>query len=397
MTGIDANLPVAEVVVFEDRAHVIRRGLVQFDEGRNVLRLEALAGTLRDRTMRVAVIGPVQVRSTFIQRASAQGSLVAAAEVVVDAAGSGPHPVQIDYLVANATWRPRHRAELSQSQEEATVRFETEAVVWQHTNEDWRDVAIVLATDEVGVPARPPRLPSDWLDVQPKDGLPGTAPTNVAQRLIAEAYDGALMPRDEGWPRRFEAPERVTVRSDGAPHVVSIGSYEEVADLRVVWDASRASSPRVLTVLPNAATYPLLAGPVELVRDRGTYAGSQIGFIPSGEDFLLDWGSDPAIRVSRETETLPSQTRVMSSIVRTPHRVRIYISNLSTEKRPVRVEEQLPRGEGLRVIYNPDASTGSVTPDPQGRILWALDLEPNSRTTIEARYTVEQRTASSSG
>ena len=395
MIVIDANLPVAEVVVFEDRAHVIRRGLVQFDEGRSVLRLEALAGTLRDRTMRVAVMGPVQVRSTFIRRVDAQGSLVAAVEVVVDAAGSGPHPVQIDYVVANATWRPRHRAELSQSQEEATVQFETEAVVWQHTHEDWSDVAIVLATDEVGVPARPPPLPSDWLDLRPTDGPPGMVPTKVAEQPVPKAYEGALMPRDEGWPRRFEAPQRVTVRSDGTPHVVSLGSYEEVADLRVVWDVSRASSPRVLTVLRNAARYPLLAGPVELVRDGGTYSASQIGFIPSGDDFLLDWGSDPAIRVSRETETLPSQTRVMSSIVRTPHRVRIYISNLSAEKRPVRVEEQLPSEEGLRVIYNADASTGSVTPDPQGRILWALELEPDSRTTIEARYTVEQRAPSS--
>lgn len=462
MKQIDANLPISEVTVFEDRAYVVRRGLVQFETGTARLVVPGIAATVLERTLHVSTMGPVRVVSTSMQRDSTPPAVSSAHlgretraqkehdevasflydkiatdvgngsfdeeaalaawqlledhdvtqstppgpearsslspehcvtyEVVFESSESGPHPVQVAYVVANATWRPRHRADLRTGNGAPVVTFETEAVVWQNTGEAWNDVVLTCCTERPGAPTRPPELRSDWIDVRGKSSPQPDQDASDSHPVSPE--DAALMPNDRGRALRLTAPQRAHVPSDGGPHPVRLGEFREAADLRVSWNAQVGGHATVLTVVRNTGEEPLLAGPVELVRDQGPLGRSLIGYVACGEDFVVDWGPDEAIRVNREVEELPSETRMMSSWVRTPYRVRICLSNLSRQDRALRVEEHLPSGDDKRVTYNVDTSSGFAKPDAQGRLLWAIELGPDSQQTIEVHYLVEQRATS---
>ena len=53
MNEINTPVPVAEVTVFEDRAHVFRRGLVQFPVGISRLVISAVSPVMLDKTIGV--------------------------------------------------------------------------------------------------------------------------------------------------------------------------------------------------------------------------------------------------------------------------------------------------------------------------------------------------------
>lgn len=49
----------------------------------------------------------------------------------------------------------------------------------------------------------------------------------------------------------------------------------------------------------NTAQFPILAGPVDLLRVTELVGKTEIGFVAPGEKFALGWGPDAAMRVQR--------------------------------------------------------------------------------------------------
>jgi uncharacterized protein (TIGR02231 family) len=393
MNTMDVSVPVSHVTVFEDRAHVVRKRLLHFEKGRTRLLIPAVASTLIERTLHAAVSGPTRVIGVHLHRDRAMTT--PSVEVHFEAEEPGPQTVRLDYVVSNATWRPRHRAELRQHKSGASVKLETEAVVWQHSGEAWEDVAIDFATDRPQAFSRPPELRTAWLDASSGTRDPEDPPASMPSSNGFAAGGTQPIPSDHGRVRRFAGMHRATVPSTGEPHEVPLAAFEETADLRVTWSQAASAAPGILSVVRNTGDLPLLAGPVELIRRGGTCGWCDVGFVSPGEDFSLDWGPDQELRVSRRVEDLPVETRKMSSWVRAPYKLTICVSHLGSEPRCLRVEEQLPQSRDGRVDYNSEASTGHVKPDHDGRLLWAIDLAPQSREIIEVHYAIERRAGGS--
>ena len=76
--------------------------------------------------------------------------------------------LRVTYLVPCAVWRPAYRATLKQVEGGEAVTVECEAVVWQRTEEDWKDVEMAFSTARPTLGASPPRLVEDRLYLRDK-------------------------------------------------------------------------------------------------------------------------------------------------------------------------------------------------------------------------------------
>ena len=90
----------------------------------------------------------------------------------------------------------------------------------------------------------------------------------------------------------------------------------------------------------NAGRQPLLAGPVDLVRDSGFVGRSQLKFAAVGERVKLSFGSEDALRVVRDVIEKQDESRLTGR--RTTRReVRLFVSNTGGRAEKVAIEERM--------------------------------------------------------
>ena len=88
-------------------------------------------------------------------------------QVDLHAEKAGAYKIQLDYVVPGACWRPYHTAELCEG-EGTSLRFSTDACVWQNTGEDWNEAALFFSTERLTLGAEPPQLMTDFLRLKPR-------------------------------------------------------------------------------------------------------------------------------------------------------------------------------------------------------------------------------------
>lgn len=310
--------------------------------------------------------------------------------------------LRVDYAVPGACWRPCHTARLIQPAAPAAgaateVEIDTDASVWQNTGEDWREVELVLSTERVSLGVEPPRLASDVLKAVKRSdqvvveareqeidqaGLGQAGDVTAPVRQVAAELPGI---DDGGQVQTWRAAERATIPSDGRPYRARLGSFRTPAEVELVAFPELGSSVLVKSTQTNGGRGPLLAGPVDLVRDSGLCGRTQIRYVAPNERFELGWGPDPDLRVSREVEALDERSRMLSawSVRRT--QITIKLSNVGGEPRRLTVTERLPVSEvdKVRISVDPEKVTGKRRPDDNGFLRWPVTLEPFGHTTVE--------------
>jgi uncharacterized protein (TIGR02231 family) len=368
-------------------------------------RLDALRDRERDaRQALVEVIAILAERRRDAERLAARlraaeshapvETALLTCELVVDRPGD--FDLAISYLVPGACWRPYHEARLTDSGAGSRVELATDACIWQSTGEDWVDASLRFSTERASLGTEPPPLSTDLLRVQRKSEVVAvemreqeieTTGLGAAGRAAAElpGID------DGGLAIELRAPVAATVRSDGRPHRVRLGSFQSDAEVELV--AMPELSPCVLTrtTQSNRGSGPLLAGPVDLIRDSGLTGRTSILFIAAGERFELGWGPDPDLRLHRDVERHHEASGTLSSWNETRHEIEIRLSNLGPRPRTVRVTERIPVSEidKVKIALEPDLGRPRAV-DDDGRIDWKVSLEPFGHTAIELTYIVKK-------
>ena len=110
----------------------------------------------------------VEAHSAIVRSELPEPLLITAAELEANHPQGGTVWLRVTYLVPCAVWRPAYRATLAPGEQGETVTLECEAVVWQHTEEDWKDVELLFSTARPTLGASPPRLVEDWLRLRDK-------------------------------------------------------------------------------------------------------------------------------------------------------------------------------------------------------------------------------------
>lgn len=331
-------------------------------------------------------------RRLALRRERPDETVAAVAEIDITTERDGELELHLDYVVANACWRPYHRVTVEGDE----LTFETDGCIWQNTGETWRDVTLSLSTERRSLGVEPPRLETDQLYVRRR---PTTMRVETREQTI-EAVDVEGAPQTEGLagvddggePQVRRVETAVTVPSDGHPYRVPLGHFTAAAAIERVAYPELAPVVHRIAKLENRGSTAVLAGPVDIVLDGGLSGRTQLGYVGSGESFELGLGPDANIRVHRETEQKRDDPFRISSWVRTHHEVRIKLSNLGDATPRLRVRERVPVSEVEKLKIKVDArrTTDHVSPDTDGFIDWERVMAPRGTASLVLRYTLER-------
>lgn len=315
---------------------------------------------------------------------------VARLDLDVEASEAEAVELELSYVVANACWRPRHRAQLNEA--ESSVHLQTEAVVWQNTGEDWLAAALSLSTDRPSLGSQPPTLETDWLTTIRKGALVVETRSEEIEQAGLGAADrkrSADLPGidDGGEAQHLRAAHPVDVPSDGRPHAIPIASFSSQAEVELVAAPELVPAAITKTTFVHAGTRPLLPGPVELVRGGGNVGRTTLHFIAPKEKLALGWGPDSAVRIHREVESLKDESSLLSAWTTRTHDVKLRLSNLGPYAKTIVVKERVPISEidKVQVSTVPKETTGEREPDAHGIVTWRVELPPFGRQLLKLR------------
>jgi len=315
------------------------------------------------------------------------------AELLIEAAAAGEVELTLAYVVPNACWRPCYVARLQGAQ----VSIAAEACVWQRTGEDWAGVRLRLSTERLDLGSEPPRLEADLLSLQPK-----------AERIVIAERDRAVedtggaagapaseLPGvdDGGEARLLEAPGTYAVAGDGLPHRVPLFGFAAAAKVRLLVRAELAEAAILATTQANAAPQPLLAGPVELIRDGGAAGRSTLAFTAPGAEFELGWGAEAELRVARDAWQKDEAAGMLGSWRTSKRHVRVLLANLGAQAHAVEVEERIPVSELAQVKIELDAkeTRPAAKPDADGILRWSVTVPPRAQTSVDLLWTMSTK------
>ena len=130
----------------------------------------------------------------------------------------------------------------------------------------------------------------------------------------------------------------------------------------------------------NTAKFPILAGPVDLVRTSGFVGRTSLLFIAPGEKFALGWGPDGAMR-SQRTHTQKKEQDHLTKWNIVTNTVKLFLSNIGDESRIIKTTERVPVSEleQVKIELISEQTTDSVQSDENGFCTWNFHLEPYSQ------------------
>ncbi len=318
-------------------------------------------------------------------------------EAAVDAKTEGTFALEFEYVVPAACWRPCHTATLTQSPEGAKVEIEAEACVWQCTGEAWRDVQLYFSTQRPSLGIEPPALDEDELSTRKKPDkiVVETREQTIQNAGMGQGKETTDMPGidDGGEALNLKGAALATVPSDGQPYRVVMFTVNSDADASLVCMPELAESVILQSEQANSAKTPLLAGPVDLIRDHGKVGRTEMTFIAAGEKFKLGWGPDIEVRVSRWQVDDKPKSKMLSSWEAELKKVHVRLSNLGGRTKSIKLSERIPISEieQVEIDYDKEDCTQNKTPDKNGIIDWDVSIGPNNRTSVDFNYTIRKK------
>jgi uncharacterized protein (TIGR02231 family) len=317
----------------------------------------------------------------------------------------GEYEIAFDYVVPNAMWRPWHQARLDLGTDvertevlTTNLAFRVDGCVWQRTGEDWNDVDLIFSTARSSLGTEPPFLTDDVLNVKEKakelvvetrdrtiqtTGLGSATPATTPATVELPGVD------DGGEVRNLRPSKKATIPSDGRPYRVPIFSFESEAEIEYVLMPELSCQVVLKSQQINTAQFPILAGPVDLVRTSGFVGRTSVLFIAPGEKFALGWGSDGAMRVQRtQTQERKQDHLTRWNIVTTT--TKLFFSNIGAESRVIKTTERVPVSEleQVKIEVVSAKTTDSVQPDENGFCTWTFILDPYSQLQASLVYKI---------
>lgn len=324
-------------------------------------------------------------------------SVAAWIEIDVSCEQDAPVELSVSYVVPNALWRPIHRAELRGDKLRYTIR----SAIWQRTGEDWEGVKLYLSTARTALATEPPMLSDDLLrvtrksedvklearEVEIQTTGPGDAPAD-GQRPQPQ---GVELPGvdDGGEIRVLEIDGTVSVPSMGQPTFFDVSTFDSDARVERIAIAERIERVVIRCEATNTSALPVLAGPVELIRDHGAIGWTETPFVAPSARLELSFGPDDALRISREASLHREEVDRVDRWHRRDFWVDLFLSNLGLQPAVVTVIERVPVSEVEEVkVQILEGTTNKASPDLDGMVRFTISLAPGAKEKIKLRYQV---------
>lgn len=340
----------------------------------------------------------------------------ASLEADISVTRAGDFEMVLEYVVPNACWRPYHTARLLLAEsatggapesdpgrvdDAARVLFTTDACVWQNTGEDWNEVQLVLSTERASLGTEPPSLYSDVLVTQRKsEQVVVETREKEIQHLGPGVDDNRSVTSpdlpgidDGGVALNLRAERLSSVPANGRPYRIKIGEFSAAADVELTAMPELMDCVLQKSVQENRGTGPILAGPVDLIRDSGLVGRTSVLFVAAGERFELGWGPEPDLRIKRDTDVTEEKSRMLSSWITRVHEIEIRMSNLGDRTHSVKVSERIPVSEidKVKITQDRGETTAGQQADENGFVNWNVTLSGGSHERLQLSYKLERQ------
>ncbi len=305
---------------------------------------------------------------------------------------TGPAPaaaeLRVSTLVPCAVWRPSYRASLTGQ----TVRVEAQAVVWQRTGEPWADIELAFSTARPTLGTTPPSLLEDRLSTRPKSAVEKRV-VDVALReeTIQTAGEGGTpasneMPGldDGGEARLLVFAGKATIASDGQAHTLPLTHFEAPATVERVCPAELSSLVFTVARFANTSGQPLLAGPVDLIRQAGFVGRGALPFTAPNEVVKLSFGSEDGVQVTRVADEKRDEARLTGRKT-TKKIVTLHVSNASSRALDLGIDERIVVSEVKEVevrVLTKECTPAPTTVSADGIARLNVSLPPNGTKTV---------------
>lgn len=320
---------------------------------------------------------------------------------------SGPVAVAVDYLIRGASWAPCYDARLSSDGKR--LEWEYNAQVNQRTGEDWSNVRLSLSTAAPAEGSQPPEIGSWFLgllntdperdevshreNARPKRSA---APTATAQGAdmpgrIDEPREHPMRVVDQGTSVTLEAPEVVSIPSDGQEHRALVGrtSMDVQGHYRLVPRLSNSAYLEVEGRFPGP--WPLLPGPVKSYVGLDYVGTTALGQYVPGQVMSLAMGTDRAVRVKRRRLAMTQgQAGIIGKVRFAEYHYEVVLENLKPGAQRFTILEPLPQ------TTQKDISIKLLEQNPPfndvqqpGQLRWDLVLPAEGKKVLKWGYRVE--------
>jgi uncharacterized protein (TIGR02231 family) len=357
-----------------------------------------------------------------------------AASIRVQVEVPGELEIELSYLIAGATWRPRYDARVEVA--EGEVRLVEQALVSQRTGEEWRGIELSLSNAR---PSEAISLPDEldpwYIDIEaPVPQVAGAAAPQPLARFrgaamkalaaggteplsdigavrvgslsgeLPEAEEVDLVPAElgeasmerSGAAQVFRVPGNIDVPGDGAPHTLGLGEYKLPCRFEYVAAPVVAPGVHLRAIATNNTGAVLLPGELHVFHAgpaADEYVGAtQLTRTAEGAEIKLYLGLDDNVTLKRELVERDTDkgSLLQSGIRRITFGYRATLANRTSQPQRIVYMDRLPvpRHERikLRVL--------DLRPQPTSRtrleqLAWELALAPDQEQRIEWRFVVE--------
>lgn len=347
--------------------------------------------------------------------------------VIVSMQGSGkPVALTLAYLLPGATWEAAH--EIRTGDDTGSVSVASFAVVTQTTGEDWDGVTIHLSTQRSEETIRLPELEALLLHGAPNMARLNGAGSVSSFKAAADNFDGQWvlwnnvanpkavqeelgrnwfaqkarqtrqvemfknLQQQRGTTEHFLAAGKQTIRTDGRPIRLAIGTLDLAAKMRIIAAPEISLNAARTAELVNTGRLPLLPGKVQLFASGAFLGTTDVPFVAPGETFSVFLGVADQVKLGRSLD------RKRSSLTWTGRRRRMQASFLVTaanlSDRPLTLElgDRVPVSETEDIRVQSVRITPPVKPDVKGLLKWEVSLEPGEAREFRIEYELEYPT-----
>jgi uncharacterized protein (TIGR02231 family) len=305
-------------------------------------------------------------------------------------------PVQVEYVVGNASWRWLYEARLdTRTRRMSLVR---QAAVTQSSGEDWSGVELTLTTARPSDSTGTPDVESLYATLSEPEPRREMAKMTRGVAAAPEALEAIVV---TGMRRtateyavEYTVPGRVDVAADGEPRIYPVASDEFEVDLlaRAVPAQERAAFLEARFTFTQDV--PFDAADMQLYRDGALVGKATTPTFQPGAPVRLGFGVDDRIRVEvlRDREASGERGVIGRKNVQ-QRRERFQVTSFHPASIPLEIVDRWPvaRDGAIEVKVDRDATPPTVK-DVDGRvgvIAWRLQLEPRKPATVKHYYTVE--------
>jgi len=342
----------------------------------------------------------------------------------------------VSYVVTEAGWTPKYDLRVHSRDKLLKVLFF--GVVSQNTGEDWANAKLSLSTalpSTGGLPTlgthelvarqnnyhsqnsikRPARgtsirrkksdkmikVPTDAIideeDIKPVVMVNGLDKESVDNDFVSEfkdmMLDEVVQESKPAISTTYPVTTAASIPSDKAGHKVNIAIIDMQAEF------SYASCPRVCPhaflkiAARNDSAYALLGGPADIFLDGNFCSKTSMKEVCPTEEFELDVGSDPAIRVIYRPLLRHKESGSKTTIV--SYTQDMDVKNTRNDPISIVVQDQLPKSNDDKVkviLHDPDVKKkkdNCAKINSNNNVEWNTDIPGSSTTKLQLRYTVE--------